>query len=126
MPKYPIAKACPCVILIEPPTNIEMQSSKNNEEEILRTLVHDLRQPLGTVETSIFCLDLMLEHPSGRVREQLCAMERQVAEATQLLEGAVEKLRSLRAQRFAEEGMTPSAVGAGNFVRTKSVTAGVK
>jgi signal transduction histidine kinase len=84
-------------------------------EEILNSLVHDLRQPLGNIETSIFFLDLVLDHPSGRIGEQLHMMELQLAQATQLLHHAADELRSLRTQRSPDE----------NFALTNSATAGV-
>jgi signal transduction histidine kinase len=68
-------------------------------EEILHELIHDLRQPLGNLETSVFYLDLVLDHPAPRVREQMRAMERQLAEAIELLHQATEELRTLRGQR---------------------------
>jgi len=94
-----------------------------NHAEILNSLVHDLRQPLGNIETSIFFLDLVLDHPSTRVREQLVMMELQVTKATQLLHRAADELRSLRAQRG--EGAPFSAEGNESFALTNSATAGV-
>jgi hypothetical protein len=92
-----------------------------SQEEIFKSLVHDLLQPLANIETSLCYLDIVLHHPSGRVGEQLSVMERQVAQATQLVNGATAHLRALAAQRPAEEG-----AAAGDSVRlTKSVTAGV-
>jgi signal transduction histidine kinase len=85
-------------------------------EELLHSLVHDLRQPLGNIETGIFYLDLMLDEPSNRVRDQLRAMENQVALAANLLQQAVEELRALRTQRTSE-------VPAESFDFTKSATA---
>jgi hypothetical protein len=90
-----------------------------SREEIFKSLVHDLLQPLANIETSLCYLDIVLQQPSGRVGEQLSVMERQVAQAMQLVHGASAHLRALEAQRPAEEG-------AGDSVRlTKSVTAGV-
>ena len=88
-------------------------------EEILYSLIHDLRQPLGNLETGIFFLDLVLDKPSARVSEQLRRMERQVAEASQMLQSVVVELRALRAQRDAEGDAVAS------FDLTKSVTARV-
>jgi hypothetical protein len=65
-----------------------------SSEEILHSLIHDLRQPLGNLETSLFYLALVLDHPSGGIREQMDAMERQVAQASELLHRATEELRS--------------------------------
>jgi hypothetical protein len=90
-------------------------------EEILHSLVHDLRQPLGNLETSLFYLDLVLHNPSGRVSEQMRVMERQVAQATQLLHRASEELRALRSQRLAD-GV---AAAAESLPLTKSAIAAV-
>jgi signal transduction histidine kinase len=92
--------------------------STTSPEEILNSLVHDLRQPLGNIETSIFYLDLLLDHPSDRAGGQLRTMERQVAQAVQLLHRAAGELRALRDQRAVAEG-------AGSLPLTNSATAGV-
>jgi hypothetical protein len=73
-------------------------------DEILHTLVHDLRQPLGNLETSLFYLDMVLDQPSDRIRDQMRLMERQIAQAMQLLHRAGEELRAARAQRVEAEG----------------------
>ena len=81
---------------------------RNTSEEILRTLVHDLRQPLGNLETSLFYLDMVLDKSSDRVRGQMQLMERQIAQAMQMLHRASEELRSARAQRTESEGPAES------------------
>jgi K+-sensing histidine kinase KdpD len=86
-------------------------------DELLSSLVHDLRQPLGNIETSVFCLDLVLNHPQGRVREQLRTIEQQVAQATRLLHLAAGELRRLQGQRSTDT--------AGSFDRTKPANAAV-
>ena len=90
-------------------------------EELLHSLIHDLRQPLGNLETSLFYLDLVLDHPSSRVREQMQAMERQVAQAAHLLQHATEELRALRDQRPTDEG----AIEPESLLFTKSAIAAV-
>jgi hypothetical protein len=95
--------------------------STTSQEEILKSLVHDLLQPLANIETSLCYLDIVLHHPAGRVGEQLSAMERQVAQATQLIHGASAHLRGLKPQRSAEEGVAV----ADSLRLTKSATAGV-
>ena len=85
------------------PANSYMRTTISSDE-ILHSLVHDLRQPLGNLETSLFYLDLVSNHASSRVREQMLAMERQVNVATQLLHRATEELRALRSQRLADDG----------------------
>ncbi|HUI53381.1 MAG TPA: hypothetical protein VLY04_00325 [Bryobacteraceae bacterium] len=74
-------------------------------EELVTSLVHDLRQPLGNIETSVFYLDLLLNHPQGAVREQLRAIEHQVAHAARRISEAAEELRRLRAQRPPSESL---------------------
>jgi hypothetical protein len=89
-----------------------------SSDEILHSLIHDLRQPLGNLETSLFYLDLVLSHPSSRVREQMQAMERQVTRAVELLHRASQELHALRVQ-------PGSAAAPENLPLTKSATAAV-
>jgi signal transduction histidine kinase len=74
-------------------SSISTMCTITRSDEILHSLVHDLRQPLGNLETSLFFLEMVLDHPSDRVREQMRIMARQVAQAAQLLERAGEELR---------------------------------
>jgi signal transduction histidine kinase len=90
-------------------------------QEILYGLIHDLRQPLGNMEMSLFYLDRVLDRPSDRVREQMRIMERQVAQASQLLLRAAEEISVLRNQRGADNG----ADAAENLDFTKPATAAV-
>jgi hypothetical protein len=90
---------------------------RTTSEEILHSLVHDLRQPLGNLETSLFYLDMVLDQPSDRIRDQMRLMERQIANAMQLLHCAAEELRSTRDQRNDSEGAVD------NLAFTKSATA---
>jgi hypothetical protein len=62
---------------------------------------------------------LVLDHPNGRVGEQMRMMERQIAQAVQLLHRASAELRELNAQR---EG----AGSRESLPLTKSTTAGVR
>ena len=86
-------------------------------DEILHSLVHDLRQPLGNLETSLFILEMVLDDPSDRVREQLRIMARQVAQAAQLLESAGGELRYAPDHR--------ETAGSDSLPFTKSATAAV-
>ena len=95
--------------------------TSTSSEEILHGLVHDLRQPLGTLESSLFYLDLVLDNATDRVREQMRVMERQVAQASLVLHRASEELRALRAQRLDNGAGAPESLA-----RTKSATASVR
>jgi signal transduction histidine kinase len=102
-----------------------MHSSTLSELDILNNLVHDLRQPLGNIETSVFYLDLVLDHPDGRISEQLHVMEQQVVEAARLLTTAANRMRHLRAQREEDDGALPCAGVAESLALTNSAIAGV-
>ena len=67
-------------------------------EDILMCCVHDVRQPLSTIETSVFVLSLLLGDLQGQVPEHLRTIERQVALAARTLDEAVAELRRLRPQ----------------------------
>ena len=65
----------------------------SDSEQIVARLAHDLRQPLGTIETSIYCLSLMLGQEHTAAREQLRIVERQVGHAVRILNEAVAETR---------------------------------
>ena len=89
-----------------------------HSDEILHGLIHDLRQPLGNLETSLFYLEMLHDHPSDRVLEQLRMMARQVRLAMQVLDRASQNLRVAQSQR---EGVAASD----SLPLTKSATAAV-
>jgi K+-sensing histidine kinase KdpD len=66
-------------------------------EAILNHLVHDLRQPLGSIETSAYILNLLTDPAQIRAHEHLRAIEQQVARAAAMLAEAAAELRRLRA-----------------------------
>lgn len=69
------------------------------QEEFLTTLAHDLRQPLGAIQTSACYLNLLLGPGHGPAHEQVRLIERQVDCASHILNEAAGELRRLRAQR---------------------------
>ncbi|HTS26555.1 MAG TPA: hypothetical protein VMH81_11820 [Bryobacteraceae bacterium] len=64
--------------------------------------MHNLRQPLGTIETSVCVLNLLLRDARGEVPEHLRVIERQVELAARTLDEAAAELRRLRAGEAAE------------------------
>ncbi|MCU1235510.1 MAG: hypothetical protein JWP63_3477 [Candidatus Solibacter sp.] len=66
-------------------------------EAILVDLIHDLRQPLGNIETSAYCLNLITDPGLVRVHEHLRAIEQQVARAAELLTAAAAEMLRARA-----------------------------
>ena len=71
----------------------------NASETALANLIHDLRQPLGNIETSTWCLSSLIPEPDGRVREQLALIERQIQAAQDILSAACAELSRARVQR---------------------------
>lgn len=74
-------------------------------EDILMGCVHDLRQPLGTIETSVYLLNLLLGNTEGPVQEHLRTIERQVELAAHTMNEAVAEMRRVRAQRPESENL---------------------
>ncbi len=70
-------------------------------EAVLIDIIHDLRQPLSTIETSAFILRSLLPQAPPEVRQQLQLIERQVALASRLLVDARTRARPA-VQRTAE------------------------
>jgi signal transduction histidine kinase len=65
----------------------------------MANLVHDLRQPLGNIETSIYLLSLLTPSDQGGAHAQIRCIERQVNQAARLLSEAAAALTRLQAQR---------------------------
>ena len=76
-----------------------MPSSKiSPAETILIDLVHDLRQHLGNIETSAYCLGLLSDSAQPRAHGYIHTIEQQVARAEDRLSEAGAAVRLLRAQ----------------------------
>jgi len=71
-------------------------------EDLVAKLVHDLRQPLGNIETSVYLLNLVVAPDDERVHKQLDAIESQLQSAAQMLCDATGMLGRMRAQRLPE------------------------
>ena len=74
-------------------------SNVSPEAVILIELVHDLRQCLGNIETSVYCLNLIADPKQPRLQSYLCTIEQQVARAESRLSQAGAAVSRLRAQR---------------------------
>jgi nitrogen-specific signal transduction histidine kinase len=82
-------------------------------EMLFATLVHDVRQPLSTIENSAYCLQLLMRDAPEAVREQIRVILRQVDRADGCLRDAADGFRQLQNARDGEE----------NFELTNSATA---
>ena len=74
-------------------------SSTSAAEALLANLIHDLRQDLGTIETSVYCLNLISDAKQSRTREFLRTIEQQVERAAGRLSAAGSELTRMKAQR---------------------------
>ena len=74
-------------------------SSSSSAEALLANLIHDLRQDLGNIETSVCCLNMIDEPMESRAREYLRTIEQQVERAAARLSAAVAEMTRLEAQR---------------------------
>jgi len=72
-------------------------------EALLIDLVHDLRQLLGNIGTSVYCLSLVNGSEPPRAHVYLRTIEQQVARASNRLTEARAELNRLRAQRAGAE-----------------------
>lgn len=76
-------------------------SNVSPAEAFLIDLVHDLRQDLGNIETSVYCLGLLGVSAQTRAHGYLRTIEQQLARAAGRLSEAGAMLARLRAQRAA-------------------------
>lgn len=74
-------------------------SSSSAAEALLANLIHDLRQDLGTIETSVYCLNLISDAKQSRTKEFLRTIEQQVERAASRLSLAGAELSRMKAQR---------------------------
>jgi len=74
-------------------------SSTPPAEALLANLIHVLRQDLGTIETSVYCLNLISDAKQTRTREFLRTIEQQVERAAGRLSAASAELTRMKAQR---------------------------
>jgi len=82
-------------------------------EEALAHLVHDLRQPLGTLEYSACYLQLLLGDAHEAVKEQLRIMQHQLDLASRLLtEAAGRAAHAQDAETVESFDLTKSATAA--------------
>ena len=67
-------------------------SSRADTLDLIAELVHDLRQPLGNLEYSTCCLQILLGESQVAVQQQLRVMQQQIDLAARLLSEAAARL----------------------------------
>lgn len=91
-------------------------SVRTEADEFLAELVHDLRQPLTTLEYSASYLQMLLGDPQGAVQQQLQVIQEQLDVAARLVNEA--------AARVPRRAIQPTVAG-DSLDLTKSQTAAV-
>lgn len=74
-------------------------SLRHESEELMIDLVHELRQPLSTLEYSACYLQMLLGEAQESVQQQLRIIQRQIDLATRLVDEAVVRIPRLERQR---------------------------
>lgn len=84
-------------------------SNTPNPEQLLKNLVHDLRQPLSNIETSVYFLSLHLRAADPQTREQIRTLEHQVERAAAILSETVAALNCHHTAVIEEKALTAAA-----------------
>jgi len=77
------------VILAETPSYLEASVAIASPEERLHDLVHDLRQPLSSIEAIAYYLEMTLPAGQFEARQYMSQLQRLVAETSSILERSV-------------------------------------
>jgi hypothetical protein len=86
MPKTMSATA---VVLDETPSYLEASAAIASPEERLHDLVHDLRQPLSSIEAIAYYLEMTLPAGQFEARQYMSQLQRLVADTSAILERSV-------------------------------------
>ena len=88
-----------------------LSTTVKDPHQLVKKLIHDLRQPLGNIENSTYYLNLLLASASPQVREQLLAIEHQIEQAASLLSEAAAELYPARDVEHERKSLAAVAVG---------------
>lgn len=86
------------VALVETPRYIESPVVIASPEERLREVIHDLRQPLSSIEAIAYYLEMTLPAEQSEARYQMSRLQRLVADASAILESAAPPRRKVCAR----------------------------
>ena len=84
-------------------------TTANDLRELLRNLIHDLRQPLSNIENGVFYLNLRLGSSNPEVREPLRLIEHQVELAATILAHAAAEVTPRRPAASATTAASESS-----------------
>jgi signal transduction histidine kinase len=81
------------VVLVETPHYVEASVAIASPEERLRDLVHELRQPLSSIEAIAYYLEMTLPAGQLEARQYMSQLQRLVADTNTILERSVPAAR---------------------------------
>jgi K+-sensing histidine kinase KdpD len=70
-----------------------MVSTTETSYQLLQSLVHDIRQPLSTIENSAYYLNLLTGAENPQIQEQILCIQAQVERAAHLLSQLAAELK---------------------------------
>jgi signal transduction histidine kinase len=76
-------------VLVEAPSYVEASVAIASPEERLRDLVHELRQPLSTIEAIAYYLEMTLPAGQSEARQYMSQLQSLVADTNTILERSV-------------------------------------
>ena len=80
-------------VLVETPHYVEASVGVASPEERLRDLVHELRQPLSSIEAIAYYLEMTLPAGQLEARQYMSQLQRLVADTNTILERSVPAAR---------------------------------
>jgi signal transduction histidine kinase len=80
-------------VLVETPHYVEASVAIASPEERLRDLVHELRQPLSSIEAIAYYLEMTLPAGQLEARQYMSQLQRLVADTNTILERSVPAAR---------------------------------
>jgi signal transduction histidine kinase len=81
-------------ILVEPPAYLETSAPCPAATEAIRDLVHELRQPLSSIEAIAYYLEMTLPPDQLHARQHLLRMQELVQRTEAILEDAASTVRT--------------------------------
>ena len=74
------------------PALMTESASDYSEENVMRTIAHEIRQPLGTIESIAYYLSMTLPQADGKNREQLTRIQQLVEQSNWILSNGLDFL----------------------------------
>ncbi|HLK20967.1 MAG TPA: hypothetical protein VKT81_18580 [Bryobacteraceae bacterium] len=75
-------------VLIESPTYLEPVSTNLTRDEVVRDFIHDMRQPLSSIEAIAYYLEMTLPAEQLQARQYMRRLQQLVDEANAILHHA--------------------------------------